>query len=459
MFRRSTQDIVAGGFFTRLKKRRKEKSMEESKDETKRLDTLTPEAEETGVPAPEQDSKPKEPKKRRERPMPKDIWLDIAFGACIALMLVAAGFMLILGIRGQAGDDHEPTTPVSTGSGDTTEATLSLPEGSYLVAVPTADYLAAAKPGDLARIVTEDTAPGELQYLEIAAISGSSVTVYMTDTQLAAYLAVQDHCCLVLAAQGGNDAAKLLDYQARYNSPTITLVMAETSKSIPEGGKTLLDLEVAVEPEGAPTEAVVWSSSDGNIAMVDEDGTVTGLVAGTAEITASCGGQTAVCTVTVYPVATALTMAETADIAVGEELPLEAAVEPADINDTVRWTSSDEAVATVSTEGVVTGVSAGDCEITAICGGKSATCKIAVKPLAERIVLDTEALTLAVGGTGTLHGETTPADAAGTISWASSDETVATVDQAGTVTALKAGTCQITVSCGGVSAVCIVTVQ
>lgn len=453
MFRRSTQDIVAGGFLTRLKKRKEQRKME---DETKRLDTLTPEAAEAGTSAQEPEQEPK-PKKKRERK--KIDWLRMTWAVTVVLSFAFILILLVYAIQGLGRGNDEPSVPVTTDSSEATEATLSWRDGSYLVAVPAADYLAAAKPGDLARIVTEDTAPGELQYLEIAAVSESSVSVYMTEKQLMAYLTVQDHCCLVLAAQGGNDAAKLLDYQARYNAPTVTLTMAETSKSIPEGGKALLDLEVAVEPEGALVDAVTWSSSDAEIALVDEDGTVTGLKVGTAEITASCGGRTAACTVTVYPVATALTLPETADVAVGGTVTLEAIVEPADINDTVKWTSSDEAVATVATDGVVTGIAPGECEITAICGGKSATCKIAVKPLAERIVLDMEALTLAVGGTGTLHGETTPADAAGTISWASSDETVATVDQAGTVTALKAGTCQITVSCGGVSAVCIVTVQ
>lgn len=454
MFRRSTQDIVAGGFLTRLKKRKEQRKME---DETKRLDTLTPEAAEAGTSAQEPKQKPKKRQKTAEQAEKE---LKITWAVFLILLLVIIPIVLVLGIRGIVKSGEKPSAPATTdSSSEETEVALAWQEGSYLVAVPTADYLAAAKPGDLARIMTEGTAPGELQYLEIAAVSGSSVTVYMTDTQLAAYLAVQNHCCLVLAAQGGNDAAKLLDYQARYNDPAITLTIAEPSKSIPEGGKAVLDLKVSVEPEGAPVEAVTWSSSDGNIAMVDEDGTVTGLKVGTAEITASCNGQTAACTVTVYPVATALTLPETADVAVGGTVTLEAIVEPADINDTVKWTSSDEAVATVATDGVVTGIAPGECEITAICGGKSATCKIAVKPLAERIVLDMEALTLAVGGTGTLHGETTPADAAGTISWASSDETVATVDQAGTVTALKSGTCQITVSCGGVSAVCIVTVQ
>lgn len=453
MFRRSTQDIVAGGFLTRLKKRKEQRKME---DETKRLDTLSPEMTETDTPVQEPEQEPK-PKKKRERK--KIDWLRMTWAVTVVLSFAFILILLVYAIQGLGRGNDEPSVPVTTDSSEATEATLSWRDGSYLVAVPAADYLAAAKPGDLAKIVTADTAPGELQYLEIAAVTEGSVSVYMTERQLAAYLAVQDHCCLVLAAQGDKDAAKLLDYQARYNDPAITLAMVESSKSIPEGGKAPLELKVAVDPEGAPIEAVTWSSADESIAMVGEDGTVTGLAVGTAEITASCGDKTATCTVTIYPVATALTLPETAGIAVGEDLTLEAVVEPADINDTVQWKSSDEAVATVSADGVVTGAAPGECEVTAICGGKTAVCKVTVRPPAERIVLDMEALTLAVGGTGTLHAQTTPADAAGTISWASSDEAIATVDQAGTITGLKAGTCQITVSCGGVSAVCIVTVQ
>lgn len=69
----------------------------------------------------------------------------------------------------------------------------------------------------------------------------------------------------------------------------------------------------------------------------------------------------------------------TQTVTVGETITLAATVKPADATDkTVTWKSSDEDIATVK-DGVVTGVAAGDVEITATAGGKTATCDVRVK--------------------------------------------------------------------------------
>lgn len=149
---------------------------------------------------------------------------------------------------------------------------------------------------------------------------------------------------------------------------------------------------------------------------------------------------------------------------IGETATLVATVEPADATDaTVTWSSSDEAVATVSAEGVVTAVAEGTATITAACGDFKAECVVTVLAhapiVAETVTLDKTELELKAGESATLVATVLPEDAEDkTIVWSSSDEAVAAVSAEGVVTAVAEGTATITAACGGVKAECVVTV-
>lgn len=152
-------------------------------------------------------------------------------------------------------------------------------------------------------------------------------------------------------------------------------------------------------------------------------------------------------------------------VKVGETFTLTATVEPENADDkTVVWASSDELVATVNAEGAVTAVAEGTATITATCGAVSATCTVTVekeeepaKPV-EVIVIPTEA-TVKVGETFTVEVVVkNPLEDDDTITWTSSDESVATVSAEGVVTAVAEGTATITATYAGVSATCTVTV-
>ena len=148
---------------------------------------------------------------------------------------------------------------------------------------------------------------------------------------------------------------------------------------------------------------------------------------------------------------------------------LVATVAPSTATDkTVTFASSDEAIATVDNKGKVTAVKAGNADITVTTkdGSKTAKCTLTVtaKSIAVTgVTLDKSTLSLEVGATGNLVATISPENASyKAVSFTSSDEAIATVDDNGLVTAVAAGTADITVESlmdGSKTAVCEVTVQ
>ena len=158
--------------------------------------------------------------------------------------------------------------------------------------------------------------------------------------------------------------------------------------------------------------------------------------------------------------ATAVTLdQQTLTLKPTQKAKLTATVEPADTTDTLVWSSSNEAVATVK-DGTVTALKEGTATITAKCGSIEATCAVTVEaPIeATSVTLDKTALNLYVGDTAKLTATVRPEDTTvKTIVWTSSDASVTVND--GVVTAAKAGTATVTATCGSVKAECTVTVN
>ena len=147
----------------------------------------------------------------------------------------------------------------------------------------------------------------------------------------------------------------------------------------------------------------------------------------------------------------------------GASAQLSLSILPAGCTDVVSWKSSDTAVVTVSDTGLVKAVGTGTATIKVVAGSQSASCKITVGQPVTSISLNKTSLTLEALASYQLTATVNPSSAANrSVTWTSSDGSVASVTQDGLVTALKKGTAVITVSAqdgSGVTRTCTVTVS
>ena len=256
--------------------------------------------------------------------------------------------------------------------------------------------------------------------------------------------------------------------------PVTEVRLSESTVGIVEG--STYKLTATVLPENTTdSKSVSWSSSNSEVATVDANGTVTAKRAGTAVITAtSTNGKSAGCTVTVskkeIPITEISLDKSSATLTEGETTTLTATVLPENTTygKSVKWSSSNVAVATVDIMGKVTAKSAGTAIITAISeNGKTASCTITVNKKDTNITITEVRLnksteTLTEGDKTTLTATVLPENTTDSknVSWSSSNSEVATVDANGTVTAKRAGTAIITATSeNGKTASCTVTVS
>lgn len=225
--------------------------------------------------------------------------------------------------------------------------------------------------------------------------------------------------------------------------PVVSIELSETSKTLKVDEEFTITVKINPENTTEP-KTVVWETSNALIATVDK-GTVKAINLGDATITAKVGSKTATCKVTVSATdVTGIALSETEkDMHIGDEFKLTATIEPADAtNKSVLWASSDESIATVE-DGNVIGLSVGEAVITATSedGEFSATCKIGVLPInVTGIDFYTKSISLMEGTATYVSAYVIPENATNqNITYASSDESVFTVDQYGLVRGVSEG--------------------
>ncbi|MFA5660387.1 MAG: Ig-like domain-containing protein [Bacilli bacterium] len=223
-----------------------------------------------------------------------------------------------------------------------------------------------------------------------------------------------------------------------------------------------LQLSASVLPSNATTKTVTWTSSNPSVASVSNTGNVTGLSAGTTTITATStkdNTKKGSATITVINDVVAVESVSVSPSVAG--ISLSSAVHQLQLNETVlpsnatsksvTWTSSAPNVATVSSTGLVTGLSVGTTTITATSTVDhtkkgSATITVSMDPVGvSGVTLSDTHVTLAKGETQTLTATVLPETAENkAVTWMTSDAGVATVND-GVVTAINSGNAIITV--------------
>lgn len=206
----------------------------------------------------------------------------------------------------------------------------------------------------------------------------------------------------------------------------------------------MVQLTATITPETATDKSVLWSSSNSEIASVDENGLVTAKQVGMATISAKSGSKEVTLSITVIPtIAEAITLNRTtAALKVSGTIQLSASFTPETTTDkAVTWISSNEAIATVNSGGLVTAQALGECEITATTAdgsNKSASCHITVGAApAESISIEPKGpFTLRIGETIQFSATVLPQDATDkSVSWKSQTGGV-TIDANGLATAV-----------------------
>ncbi len=243
----------------------------------------------------------------------------------------------------------------------------------------------------------------------------------------------------------------------------VTVLAPITSISLDKTATTIIKgqtdtLNISVEPVDTTDNIVAnWTSSNDDIATV-ENGVVTAKGAGTTTITVSIGSKTATCEVTVIDIELEDIKldVENAEINKGYSRKLEVKYIPENttIDKNVIWTSSDETVAIVNNEGIVTALKPGKAVITAKVGEKTKSAVITVPEvhLTDAYIIY-ELVEITVGDMLQLYISTEPEISAVTDEitsvWMSEDESVATVDEFGIVTAKGVGETRISLVVNG----------
>lgn len=243
-------------------------------------------------------------------------------------------------------------------------------------------------------------------------------------------------------------------------TPSGTTVTSEA------GDATLIELGVgekyAIDVKATGSgKKVKFKSSKTGVATVTSKGVVKGVKKGEATITCTVGGkEVARYKVKVVPAPKKVTLNQSSVLlGVKQTFALVPSV-PTGTHASFTWSVKDKAVATVSTSGVVTGKKAGKTTVTVKTqNGKTAKATVEVRKAPGKVTLDKTSASLKPGETVRLKA-TLPANTYSPITWSSSDTGVATVNDAGTVTAVGTGKATITAKTfNGRKATCKVTVK
>jgi len=338
-------------------------------------------------------------------------------------------------------------TSVAPAPGATAVSVASNVTATFNLAVTKATldeaFTVSSGAGDVAGTVTYDTAT------RTATFTPASPLAYSTEYTASLSTALRS------TAKGSLESAynwRFSTQQAPGDTPGVSAVTVSPSTATLVVAATR-QFSAAVTATGGASEDVTWASSDTDVATVDADGLVTAVAPGTATITATSNFDDSVsgsAEVVVLPPSVTTVTVDPAEATVdtGATQQFDASVATVSgADDTVTWTTSNPTVATIDDDGLATAVAPGTATITATSNFDDSVTGTATLNVAgvTAVAVDPAVLHLAVSQTGALTAAVTALHGADdTVTWASDDDTVATVDATGVVTAVAEGTAIIT---------------
>jgi uncharacterized protein YjdB len=351
-------------------------------------------------------------------------------------------------------------------SGTATVTVLPIPVASISITPPSVS-VTAGKTSQLSATV-KDANGNTLTGRTVTWSSNATAIATVSSSGLVSGVAVGN--AVITATSEGKSATANVNVLA----PILAVGSVTVSPASPSiiAGQTANLAATVKDISGATVtdRAITWGSSDDAVATVSSSGVVTGVKPGSATITATAEGKSGTATATILPVPVGSVAISPAapNVIIGTTAPLTVTVK--DLNGTVvtdravSWTSSSNAIARVSPDGVVTAVALGSATITATSEDKSGTSTVTVIPVpVASVAVSPPTNPIFVGGTVQLS--TTVKDQNGTtvtdrvVTWASSDEAIATVSASGKVAGVAKGSVTITATSEGKSGTAAVIVS
>lgn len=302
----------------------------------------------------------------------------------------------------------------------------------------------------------------------VAATWTSSNTSVATVSKTGLVTALKDGSTTIKATVGNVSST----YDIAVKEVKLTEIKMEEKALIHEGDTKALTVEYT-PADTTDDKTVAWSSSDSTVASVDNNGTVTAVKPGSAVITAKVGNYQATCAVTVdAPLKEIVPEKAIIDMVKKQTANIAYSVVPADTTDSkdVTFTSSDETVATVNSDGKVTAKKAGQATVTITgANGIKATVTVNVSEIpVNEVVLSAQDEIIEAGAKKTITATLKPennTDDNQDVTWTTSDEKIAKVvvdkddSHKATIEGIAAGSAVITATAAnGTKAECTVKV-
>lgn len=309
----------------------------------------------------------------------------------------------------------------------------------------------------------------------------SSNTAVATISASGVATAVAAGTTTITGTDGTIAATTTLTVTASTTSPTLSSIAVTPATASVNIGATQQFTATGTYSDGTTkniTASVTWTSSNATIASISAAGLATGAAAGSASITATLSGVSGKASITVAsttpPPPTLSSIAvtpPTASIKAGATQQFAAAGTYSDgttkdVTASVTWSSSSAAVATINSAGLATGVAAGSATVTAALSGVSGKASLTVgsaSATVSSIAVSPSTMSFAAGSTQQFkataaYSDGTTGDVTSSVTWMSSDTSVATVNASGLATGVASGSATISAALNKITGTASVTI-